>query len=324
MPKLALAFDVFANDKASRTLSKIGSNAERTGKRIDGAFANAGRSALRPIAALAGGAGIGAVIGSSVKLAASFDKTMRLVAVATDTPATKLKDLSDLALKMGRDTTFSASQAGDAMLELAKGGLTAAQIRGGALASTLTLASAGGLELGNAAGYIVQGLSTFNLKAEQAAEVAAALAGGANASTASVEDMGLALSQVGPGALTAGLSLQETTAVLAAFAQNGIKGSDAGTSLKTMLTRLIPTTDKAKGKMQDLGLKFTDAHGNFKDITEIAEQLHDRLLNLSDAERTSALATIFGSDATRAATETMAKLEGRQAPLSAWVVTAKA
>lgn len=295
MAKLALAFDVTANDKASRVLDKIGGKVEHTGRRLT-------RGLGGPLLGLAGAGGVGALIGSSVKLAASFDKTMRLVAVATDTPASKIQDLNALALKMGAATTFSAQQAGDAMLELAKGGLSAAQIKAGALSATLTLASAGGLELGNAAGYIVQGLSTFNLKADKAAEVAAALAGGANASTASVEDMGLALSQVGPGATTAGLTLQETTGVLAAFAQNGIKGSDAGTSLKTMLARLVPTTAKAKGLMEDLGLKFVDAHGNFLDITNVAQQLHDRLGKLSDAERSAALATIFGSDATRAAT----------------------
>jgi len=299
LPKLALAFDVTANTgQASRSLDRLGDKVDRTGKRFHG-FAG---SAARPLLALAGAGGVGALIGSSVKLAASFETTMRQIAVATHTPAAGMKNLSDLALKMGADTTFSAKDAGNAMLELARGGLTAAEIKGGALGSTLTLAAAGSLELGEAAGFVVQGLKTFNLGADKAASVAAALAGGANASTASVQDMGLALSQVGPGAVTAGLSLQETTAVLAAFAQNGIKGSDAGTSLKTMLTRLVPMTKKSASEMKKLGLNFIDANGEFKSITDIAEQLHDRLGPLSAATRKQALATIFGSDAERAAT----------------------
>jgi TP901 family phage tail tape measure protein len=300
VPKLALAFDVTANtSQASRKLDQLGNKVESTGKRVRGLTGTVGR----PLLALAGAGGVGALIGSSVKLAASFDTTMRQIAVATNTTAApEIKKLSDLALKMGAQTTFSAKQAGDAMLELAKGGLSAAQIKAGALSSTLTLAAAGGLDLGEAAGFVVQGLSTFNLKADKAGEVAAALAGGANASTASVQDMGLALAQVGPGALNAGLSLQETTAVLAEFAQNGIKGSDAGTSLKTMLTRLVPTTKQAKGEMKKLGLSFVDAHGQFKSISDIAQQLHDKLGPLSDATRTAALSTIFGSDASRAAT----------------------
>ena len=301
MPKLALAFDVTAVDKgASRTLDRLGDKVDSTGRKLH-RLGGHSSSLAGKLTALAGVGGVGALVGSSVKLAATFETTMRQVAVATDTPAEKLKDLNALALKMGADTTFSAQQAGDAMLELAKGGFSAAEIKGGALASTLTLAAAGGLDLGNAASYVVQGLRTFNLGAGKAADVAAALAGGANASTASVEDMGLALSQVGPGATQAGLSLQETTAVLAAFAQNGIKGSDAGTSLKTMLTRLIPTTDKAQAAMEAYGLSFVDAHGNIKDITQIAQQLQSRLSKLTDEQRTAALATIFGSDATRAA-----------------------
>ena len=302
MPSLALAFPITAVDKgASRTLDRLGDKVDSTGKKLQ-RLGGRGAGVASKLTALAGVGGVGALIGSSVKLAASFETTMRQVAVATGAGEGALKSLNATALKMGADTTFSAQQAGDAMLELAKGGMSAAEIQGGSLASTLTLAAAGGLELGNAAGYVVQGLSLFRSQGAKAADVAAALAGGANASTASVEDMGLALSQVGPGAATAGLSLQETTAVLAAFAQNGIKGSDAGTSLKTMLTRLVPTTDKAASAMEALHLNFVNADGSFKSISNIAEQLHDNLGELSAAERTAALATIFGSDATRAAT----------------------
>lgn len=250
------------------------------------------------------GVGAAATAGalSLVQNAATFETSMRQVAVATNEPASAIKDLSGLAKKLGQDTVFSAQDAGDAMLELAKGGMSAAQIKSGALSSTLTLASAGGLELGNAASYMVSGLSLFNLTADKSGAVAAALAGAANASQASVEDMGMALAQVGPGAATAGLSLQETTGVLAAFAANGILGSDAGTSLKTMLTRLVPTTEVAAKEMRRLGLDFTDAKGAFLPIGQVAQQLQNRLGKLSEEQRSQALSTLFGSDATRAAT----------------------
>ncbi len=252
------------------------------------------------LTAAVGAAGLG--LTKVVSSAADFDKTIRQVGAAAQVPAAGLKSLSDLALKMGADTSFSAKQAADAMLELAKGGMTEAQIRGGVLKETLTLAAAGSLELGSAAGYMSNALHAFGLQASDAGSVAAALAGGANASTASVESLGIALGQVGPGARLAGLSLAETTAVLAAFDNAGIKGSDAGTSLKTMLTRLIPTTDEARAAMADLGLKFTDASGQMLPITNIAEQLRVKMSGLSDAQRTAAMSTIFGSDATRAAT----------------------
>jgi TP901 family phage tail tape measure protein len=248
------------------------------------------------------GIGVAAVAADSIKMAATFDKTMRQTAAVAKVPQRSIRELRDVALDMGAKTSFSARQAGEAMLALGKGGLTFAQMKAGALSSTMTLAAAGGIELGEAAEYVVKGLTTFGLKADKAATIAAALAGGANASTASVEDMGLALQQAGQGAHNAGLSIQETTAVLAAFADNGLRGSDAGTSLKTMLARLVPQTDKQSNAMRRLGLDFIDAHGAILPVSAIAQQLQDRLGGLSQAQRIAAMNTVFGSDATRAAT----------------------
>lgn len=271
---------------------------DRTGPALNSA--SNGLSKLK-VAAVAGFGGVAAAIGSSVKKAADFDQQIRIAGTAMNGTAADMKSLSDLALQMGSKTQFGAQGAADAMVELAKGGMTIAQIKAGALAGTMTLASAGGLELGDAATYMINALSTFGLQASDAASTAAALAGGANASTASVESLGLALQQVGPGAKNAGLSLQETVAVLADFDYNGIKGSDAGTSLKTMLTRLVPTTKQAKDEMKKLGLSFVDAKGSFLPITQIAQQLQDKFKGMSEAQKVAALSTIFGSDATRAA-----------------------
>lgn len=277
-----IVFDIIARDKASKTFSKIGGAAK-----------------------LLGVVGLGAVVKNAVSTEAAFGKTMNLMQAGSGASGKEMDKLRALAIKMGADTQFSAGQAADAMLELSKSGISPAAIQAGALQGTLTLAAAGGLEMADAAGIAGNALNTFGLEAKDMNSVAAALAGGANASTASVESMGQALRQVGPGAKTAGLSIQETTAVLAAFDNAGIKGSDAGTSLKTMLTRLVPTTVKAKNAMADLGLKFTDSHGKFKSISNISEQLRQKMGKLSDAERTKAMNTIFGSDATRAATVLM-------------------
>jgi TP901 family phage tail tape measure protein len=254
--------------------------------------------------AFSGAAVVGGIT-KTISLAMTFDKTMRQVGVQTDQSGKKLDKLGDLALKMGQKTVFSAQDAGGAMLELAKGGLTAAEMRAGALEQTLTLAAAGGLDLASAATYVTQGMNTFGLKAKSASQITTALAGGANASTASVESLGLALSQAGAGAVNAGMNIQETVAALAAFDNAGIKGSDAGTSLKTMLSSLVPATDKAKGAMQRYGLEFVKRNGDFKDMAQVAQELKRGLGNLGEAERVRAMKTIFGSDATRAATVLM-------------------
>ncbi|WP_134739994.1 phage tail tape measure protein [Nocardioides sp. 503] len=268
------------------------------------AFSSLGRSLVRGGAALgitgliAGTVGLGK---ASIATEAQFSQRMNLIAAATKAPASELRALNDLAIKLGADTSFSANEAADAMLELAKSGLSPATIQAGALAGTLTLAEAGGTDLATAATVASNALNTFNLQGEDMASVAAAMAGGANASSASIESLAQGLQQVGPGATNAGLSLQETVAALSAFDAAGVKGSDAGTSLKTMLARLVPDNDKAAAAMEALGVNALDAQGNFRSLTDIAGQLQRGMKGLSDAERTRALNAAFGSDASRAA-----------------------
>lgn len=257
------------------------------------------------IAGLAGGLGIAKLVKDSVGLEAQFSRTMSTLAAATKAPASEIAGIRDLAMQLGADTAFSANEAGDAMLELAKAGIPLKDIMGGAAQGTLLLATAGGTNLANAATIASNAMNTFNLRGKDMGAIAAALAGGANASSASVESLGQALSQVGPGAVNAGLSLQQTVGVLSAFDAAGIKGSDAGTSLKTMLARLVPQTDKASAAMKKYNLDFVDAEGNFVSVTEVAKQLKTNLGSLGEAERARALNTIFGSDATRAATVLM-------------------
>ena len=203
-------------------------------------------------------AGIAAATGSAVKLEATFSQTMNLVAASTQAPAAQMTRLNDLAIKLGADTSFSAGEAADAMLELAKSGLSPATIESGALSATLTQAAASGDSLKDTANAIGNALNMFNLQGSQAAEVAAAFAGGANASSAEVSDLTQGLAQVGPGAASMGMSLQETIGILSAFNNAGVKGSDAGTSLKTMLTSLVPSSKQASAAMEYLGLNAAD------------------------------------------------------------------
>jgi TP901 family phage tail tape measure protein len=329
MAERSLRFDLVARDKSfSKTLDQMGRKGQALNRRLERTMGDTGDragqqfgvrlnkrlgtglSASARVARVGAGAIGGALVAAglaqfakdSVSMAATFDKTMRQTAAVAKIPQRQMGELRKVALDMGAKTSFSARQAGEAMLELGKGGISFAQMKAGALSASLTLAAAGSIELGDAAGYVVTGLKTFGLRADRAVDVTTALAGAANASVANVEDMGLALAQTGAAANRAGLTVQETTAVLASFADQGVRGSDAGTSLKTMLARLVPQTEKASDAMEEAGLKFTDANGEFVSITNVAQQLQDRLGHLSDAEREKALATIFGSDATRAAT----------------------
>lgn len=245
--------------------------------------------------------GVGRLVTQAVTLEATYSKTMAQIGVATQAPATRLAALDDLAIKLGADTVFSANESADAMLALAKGGLTPAQIEAGALRQALVLATAGSLDLDTAANAVVNTMGAFRLRANQSREAVSALAGAANASSSDVGDITLALSQVGTSAYSAGLSVQETTAFLAAFSNAGIRGSDAGTSLKTMLQRLVPTTDAQAAAMERLGLTFTKRNGEFVDAVEMADRLQTAFKGLTTEERSRYVTAIFGSDAQRAA-----------------------
>ena len=239
--------------------------------------------------------------GAAVATATKFDDAMAQVSGALGDPSADMEGLRQLALQLGADTVFSATEAGNAMVELAKGGMTEADIKGGALAASMDLAAAGGLNLADAAATTVQMMGSFGLGAGDAARIADALAGAANASSADVSDLTQAMSQCSAQASLAGWSLEDTAAALALFADNGVQGSDAGTSLKTMLQRLAAPTDEAAAAMALYGVEARDANGSMKDVAGIAAELQGKLGTLSEAERDMALQTIFGSDASRAA-----------------------
>jgi hypothetical protein len=118
----------------------------------------------------------------------------------------------------------------------------------------------------------------------------------------SVDDLGQALNQAGLLASSTGISIEETTGTLAAFASAGLIGSDAGTSFKTMLQQLQNPSQQSQQLLDDLGISAYDASGNFVGLAGLAGQLQDKLGPLSQATRDQALAQIFGTDAARAAT----------------------
>lgn len=277
----------------SAAMEKISVTTEKVG----GKMKTAGQTMMPVTAALTG---LGAV---SVNTANDFEDAMSQAAGALDMPMEQMGELRDLAIQTGKETIFSAKEAGQAITELAKGGLTEADIQAGALKSTMDLAASSGMELGNAANVVVQAMGAFGLTANDSAQAANALAGAAAASSTDVEPLTQGLAQASAQAKNAGWSIQETTAVLGKFADAGIVGSDAGTSLKTMLQRLAaPASDNAAAKIKALGIETRDASGNLLGASEMAQELKDKLGGLSSAERDAALQAIFGSDAMRAAT----------------------
>ncbi len=247
------------------------------------------------------GAALGGAFAYVVKEAAEFEKQMSSVGAATRASAADLGKLRQAALQAGRDTSYSATEAAQAIEELAKAGVDSADILGGGLAGALSLASAGGLDVAEAAETAASAMTQFKLSGDQVPHVADLLAAAAGKAQGSVHDLGYALSQSGLVAAQMGLSIEDTTGTLAAFASAGLLGSDAGTSLKTALLMLANPTQEAKLLMEQLGINAYDASGQFVGITALSGQLKNQLSGLTQEQRNAALATIFGADAIRAA-----------------------
>ena len=242
-----------------------------------------------------------AAFGLVVKSAADFDKQMSAVSAATHAGSAELGTLRAAALQAGKDTQYSATQAAQGITELSKAGVATADILGGGLKGALSLAAAGQIEVGDAAEIAASAMTQFKLSGSQIPHVADLLAAGAGKAQGSVHDLSMALDQSGLIAAQTGLSIEDTTGTLAAFASAGLLGSDAGTSFKTMLQALQAPSSKSADLMKQLGISAYDTQGNFIGITALAGQLKTQLSTLTPELRANALAQIFGSDATRAA-----------------------
>lgn len=249
--------------------------------------------------------GVGGVLvagfGGAVKTAADFEKAMSSVKAATQETPENLQRMAEAAKRAGADTAYSAEEAAAGIEEMAKAGVETEQIINGGLDGALSLAASGAMEVGDAAELAASAMVQFKLKGEDIPHIADLLAAGAGKAQGSVKDLGDALNQSGLIAAQTGLDIEETTGTLAAFANAGLTGSDAGTSFKTMLQRLNPQSAAAAELMDELGLSAYDAQGNFIGMEAYAGKLQGALSGMSEQQRAAALNTLFGSDAIRAA-----------------------
>lgn len=284
--------------KATDDVDGLDKTSSKTSKNLDGLARGLGLFG----AAIAGGFAV------ATASAVSFEKRMSAVAAVSGASAAEMDLLSKKALQLGADTKFSASEAALAIEELVKAGLSVGDVLGGAADAVVALAAAGEIDLPQAATIAANAMNQFGLAAKDLPKVVDNIAGAANASAIDVGEFGFSLSQVGAVAHLAGQTFEDTATAIALLGNAGIKGSDAGTSLKTFLSNLVPTTKTAKAAFEQLGLAvgesgnaFVDAQGNYKSLGEIAGILHTATTGLSEAQRQVALETIFGSDAIRAA-----------------------
>ena len=280
-----------AMTRAGSTAKTVASGMENTGR----------KSALIASGMTAAGLAVAAFGVAAVKMAADFDQQMSTVQANTGATSAQMDQLRAAAIEAGASTVYSASDSADAINDLGKAGMSVTDILTGGLTGALNLAASDGMAVGDAAEYMANALSMFHLKGSQASQVADTLAAGAGKAVGNVSDFGEALNNCGAQANSFGMNVQETTGVLALFAQNGTIGAEAGTQLNSMLMKLAAPSAEASNTMKELGISAYDAQGHFVGMANFAGQLQKAEKGLTDEQRNQANATIFGSYAIKAA-----------------------
>jgi TP901 family phage tail tape measure protein len=253
-------------------------------------------STMRSMRGMLLGLGLPLAIGALTKSFLDFEKKMAHVrAVADDfgRSATGMRALTDAALSVGQAYGFTAVEVAEAQEALLKAGRSTAQVLGGELNAALTLAAAGTISLDEAATTTAVTMTIFKDEFARtgagATEVANQLVGAANETVSGVQEMGTALSYVGPVAASLGISFRETVATISVFNQAGIEADRAGTNLRGMLTNLLSPSAMARAEMIRLGVDLNDSEGNFVGLANAAQILHDRIGSLGARDRADAI-----------------------------------
>lgn len=286
---------------------RISSNMEAVRGKLGGTLGSAASGFLANTSMqMAGAAGIGFGVYDAIKSYSDFEAQLSSVQAQAGATDEELVKIRARAKELGAISVFNNTDSAKAMEELVKAGLELDQVLGTASKDALDLAAAGKIDLPEAAEILSNAMLAFGETDSTAA--ANSLNGAAMASTTSVHELGYSLAAVGPVAKLAGMTLDDTDTALALLAKNALKGSDAGTSLKSMLQSLVPATNPAYEAFKRFNLLteegtslFYDEKGQLKSIGEIAGLLQDRFGDLSNEEMMDAFRTLFGSDGIRAA-----------------------
>jgi TP901 family phage tail tape measure protein len=270
-------------NQTNKGLRRLGQQIQETGAAIGVGFGVAG-------AAIAVG------LGMAVKKAADFDAQMSRVGAIAGATGDDLQKLRQTALDLGASTSKSASEVAEGMELMAAMGFEVNEVIA-AMPGVISAAEASGEEMALVADTVSAALNSFGLEAKEASRVADVLAQAANDSAAGIEDMQYSFKYAAPLAKQLGISLEELAAATEIMANAGMRGEQAGTTLRMAMIRLSDPPKKAREALEDLGVSIKDAHGNFRPFSDIVDQLRDGLKGMSNAEKVAALSAIFGAEA---------------------------
>ena len=270
---------------ALQKISLAGASFEEFGGKVEGV----GKKLLPVSTALAG------VSVAGLKVATDFEKAMSGVQAITGATEEEFEKLREAAINLGATTSFSSGEVAEAMTEMAKAGWTTEQILEG-MAGVLDATAASGESLGAVSTIVADAITGFGLSAKDSARVADLLTQAANSGTIGVTDLGESYKYIAPLAQSLGLSIEDVTTAIAAMSMSGIKGSQAGTSMRTMLANLVKPSDTVAAAMNDLGISVTNSDGSFKSLDDILSNLRGSFSTLTDDQKAYYATALAGKE----------------------------
>ena len=239
------------------------------------------------------------IAASVVNTQMKFQDAMAKVQALSGASGAELKKLEDTAKQMGATTIFSASECADALGYMALAGWDANESAAG-LPGVLNLAAASGMELAEASDMVTDYLTAFGLEADQAGRMADVLSYAQAHSNTTTQQLGEAFKNCAVNAHNAGMSLEETTAILGKLADQGLKGSEAGTALNAVIRDMTQKMKDGHIQIGNTKVAVQDANGNFRKMSDIVADVTKATEGMGDAEKTAALQSTFTADSIKA------------------------
>lgn len=270
---------------ALQKISATGTKFQEVGGKIE----SVGKSLL-PMSAAVTGIGV-----AGLKVATDFEKAMSGVQAITGATGAEFEKLRETAIDLGATTAFSSGEVAEAMTEMAKAGWSTTQIIDG-MAGVLDATAASGESLATVSTIAADAITGFGLSAKDSARVADLMTQAANSGTIGVSDLGESYKYVAPLAQSMGLSIEDVTTALSAMSMAGIKGSQAGTSLRTVLANMAKPSDTVATAMGDLGIEIANADGSFKSLDEIMTIMRSSFSGLTDDQKAYYATALAGKE----------------------------
>lgn len=240
--------------------------------------------------------GIGKLFGEAVKSGSDFESMMSEVQAISGATGKELEALKAKAKEMGATTKFSATESAEALKYMAMAGWDTKQMVSG-LPGVMNLAAASGENLGTVSDIVTDALTAFGLQAKDSAHFADVLAQASSNSNTNVSMMGETFKYVAPIAGSMKYSIEDTATAIGMLANAGIKGSEAGTALRSILTRLVKPPKDAAEAMEALGISAKNADGSMKPLREVIWDIRDKFSGLTDSEKAQYAASLAGQEA---------------------------